>query len=92
MALSARHTAAGLRRTPARAASRSAYSARVASFRSPTSPASTAAAPPTGARLWTGTFGARRPSVRAAWSQRDSVRSPTRKRRATAAWLPSPAS
>ena len=31
--------------------------------------------------------GSRRPSVRTAWSQRDNVHSPTRKRLATSAWL-----
>ncbi len=89
---SARQTAARLRRTPVRAASRSAYSASVASFCSSTSLASAAIAPPTSPRLRAGTFGPRRPSLRAACSQRDSVRSPIRKRRATSAWLPSPAS
>jgi hypothetical protein len=91
-ALRARHTAEGLRRTPARSRSRSAYSAKVASFRSATNPASTSPAPPTGTRLRAGVFGPRRPSVRAARSQRESVRSPTRKRPAISAWLPSPAS
>src|SRR5207245_2223429 len=47
-ALSARHRAEALRRTPARSASRSPYSASVASFRSATRAASVAASPPTG--------------------------------------------
>src|SRR3954447_24536123 len=47
-ALSARHRAEALRRTPVRSASRSAYSARVASFRSATSPASASRSPPSG--------------------------------------------
>jgi hypothetical protein len=74
---SARQTAARLRRTPARSASRSAYSASVASFCSVTSAASTAPAPPSGAGPRARGLGLRRPS-RAAFSQPESVRSPTR--------------
>jgi hypothetical protein len=81
--LRARHTAATLRRSPLRAASRSAYSASVASFFSATSVASTAAWPPTGTRWRAGSFGLRRSSVRAAFSQSYSVEAATRKRRAT---------
>jgi hypothetical protein len=77
-AFSARHRAEGLRRTPVRSASRSAYSASVASFRSATRPASVAASPPTGGRPPRGGLGARRPSSRAVRSQAESVRSPIR--------------
>src|SRR4051794_5357998 len=77
-ALSARHRAEGLRRTPVRSASRSAYSASVASFRSATRAASVAASPPTGFGPPPSGLGARRPSSRAALSQLESVRSPTR--------------
>src|SRR5215213_5004238 len=91
-ALSARLRAEGLRRTPVRAASRSAYSAKVASFRSATSPANASRSPPMGARPPRPGLGARRPSPRATLSQPESVRSPTRSRRATADWRPSPSS
>src|SRR3954470_18888417 len=61
-AFSARHRAEGLRRTPVRSASRSAYSASVASFRSATRVASLAASPPTGFVPPRRGLGARRPS------------------------------
>ena len=77
-AFSARHSAEGLRRTPVRSASRSAYSARVASFRSATRAASVAASPPTGLVPPRRGLGARRPSLRAILSQPESVRSPIR--------------
>jgi hypothetical protein len=76
--LSARHTAARLRRTPARSASRPAYSAKVASLCSATNPASTAAWPRTGVRPRAGGLGPRRPSSRAVLSQPETVRSLTR--------------
>src|SRR3954470_24336778 len=72
---SARHSAEGLRRTPVRSASRSAYSAKVASFRSATRAASVAASPPTGIAPPRRGLGERRPSSRASLSQPESVRS-----------------
>jgi hypothetical protein len=67
-ALSARHRADGLRRMPVRPASWAAYSASVASFRSATSSASTAASPPTGGRPPSCGLGVRRPVSRASFS------------------------
>jgi hypothetical protein len=77
-AFSARHSAEGLRRTPARSASRSAYSAGVASFRPATRAASVVASPPTGLVPPRRGLGWRRPSSRASLSQAESVRSPIR--------------
>src|SRR4051812_489422 len=77
-AFSARHSAEGLRPTPVRSASRPAYSARVASFRSATRAASVVASPPTGLVPPRRGLGWRRPSSRASLSQPESVRSPTR--------------